>query len=337
VRGSTIGAVVLMLAIALAIQAARLPHAPIRPPLHVAFLLDRAALVSVGMVLLLGTLVVAAVAVTTRLMGAQEEIASEEEPFLPEPTAPPIRGNCPLVGFAGQEPGAGASSVAFNLAVVVAAEGLVVEDGAARRPRPLCLLSEGDLTERLGLDPGPLERHLHRHSGLIGDELVDVTTRHLSGCELLCVPRGMVARHQLRLLGMAIGRHYDLIVVDAAFDDDNLRVAVEDVADVLVAVTLPSLRSAEAATRLLEGGRRWRLAATGLLVNRSRAKTRPLDLAVGFGYLTALPDEPFVAEADLRGVPWSLALNSSCRRVLLRFARRLLPGLFEEAADAVAV
>lgn len=330
-------AVVLMLVVAVAVQAARFLPPSIRARLHAASFLDLASLVSVGVVAFLVLAVVAATAVTARLRDQDEGSAIEEEPFLPEPTAPPIRGRCPVVGFAGLEPGAGASSLAFNLAVVAAAEGLVVEDGAARRPRPLCLLSEGELTGRLGLDPGPLERHLHRHSGLIGDELVDVTTRHLSGCELLCVPRGMVARHQLRLLGMAVGRHYDVIVVDAAFDDDNLRVAVEDVADVLVAVTLPSVQSAEAASRLLEGGRRWRLATIGLLVNRSRVRTRPLDLALGFAHLAAFPDEPFVAEADLRAVPWSLAPNSSCRRVMLRFARRLLPGLFEEDAGAVAV
>jgi Mrp family chromosome partitioning ATPase len=329
-----VSVVILALVVALAIQAARLLPLSIRPRLHAASFLDLAALVSVGVVALLVIVVVAATAVTARRPDLDEGSAIEEEPFLPEPTAPAIRGRCPVVGL---EPGAGASSFAFNLAVVAAAEGLVVEDGAARRPRPLCLLSEGELADRLGLDPGPLERHLRRHSGLIGDELVDVTTRHLSGCELLCVPRGMVARHQLRLLGMAIGRHYDLIVVDAAFDDDNLRVAVEDVADVLVAVTLPSVQSAEAGTRLLEGGRRWRLATIGLLVNRSRVRTRPLDLALGFGHLAAFPDEPFVAEADLRAVPWSLAPSSSCRRVMLRFARRLLPGLFEEDADAVAV
>lgn len=326
-----------MLVVTLCIQAARLLPLSIRLRLHAVSFLDLAALVSVAVVAFLVLAVVAATAVTARLRDQDEGSAIEEEPLLPQPTAPPIRGRCPLVGFEGLESGAGASGFAFNLAVVVAAEGLVVEDGAVRRPRSLCLLSEGELTARLGLDPGPLERHLHRHSGLIGDELVDITTRHLSGCELLCVPRGMVARHQLRLLGMAIGRHYDLIVVDAAFDDDNLRVAVEDVADVLVAVTLPSLQSAEAATRLLEGGRRSRLTTTGLLVNRSRVKTQPADLALGFGYLAAFPDNPFVAEADLRAVPWSLAPNSSCRRLMLRFARRLLPGLFEEHADAVAV
>src|SRR5207248_6623205 len=138
---------------------------------------------------------------TARLHDQDEEPAFEEEPFLPEPAAPSTWGRCPLIGLDGLEPEVGASSLAFNLAVLVAAEGLVVaSDGGVRRPRPLCLLSEGALTEVLGLDPGPLERHLDRHSGLIGDDLIDVATRHLSGCELLCVPRGRVGRHQLRLL-----------------------------------------------------------------------------------------------------------------------------------------
>jgi len=328
-----------MLAIAMAVQAARLLPASIRPRLHAAYFLDRVTPVSIGVVVFLGVVMAASISVAARLADAQEEVAPEEEPFLPEPSMPPIRGRCPLVGLAALEPAAGASSLAFNLAVVVAVEGLVVaRDGAVSRPRPLCLLSEGELTEALGLDPGPLERHLDRHSGLIGDELVDVTTRHLSGCELLCIPRGRVARHQLRLLGMALGRHYDLIVADATFDDDRAREAVEDVTDVLMAVSLPSLHSAEAATRMLDRFKHHpRLATTVLVINQARAETRPTELALGFGHFVALPREPFVAEADLRGVPWSLSPSSSCRRALLRFARELLPGLFEDAADAVAV
>ncbi len=328
-----------MLVIALAVEAARLLPPSVRLRLHAVSVLDAATMASIGVVAFLGVLVVAAVMVTTRLPDWHEESASEEEPFLPEPAAPPNWGRCSLIGFIDLEPGAGASTLAFNLAILAAAEGLLVgKDRVARRPRPLCLLSEGELTDALGLDPGPLERHLDRHSGLIGDDLADVTTRHPSGCELLCIPSGRMGRHQLRLLRLSLGSHYDLIVGDAASDDGDLRVGVEDTADVLVAVTLPSLRSAEAATRLLEGvGRGRRLATTVLLVNRTHAETRPVELALGFGHLAAFPHEHLVAEADLRGVPWSLAPDSSCRRMLLRFARRLLPGLFEDAADAVAV
>ncbi len=339
VRGLTIAAIVVMLAIALAVQAAKLLTPFVRPWFQVHSVLDTATMASIGIVAFLGVLFVAAVAVTKRLADWHDESASEEEPFLPEPTAPPSRGRCSLIGFRGLEPGAGASTLAFNLAVLTAADGLVVgQDGVARRPRPLCLLSEGELTGALGLDPGPLDRHLDRHSGLIGDDLADVASRHPSGCELLCIPRGRVGRHQLRLLRLALGSYYDLIVIDAASDDGDLSIGVEDVADVLVAVTLPSLRSAEAATRLLEGvGRGRRLATTVLLVNRAHAETRPAELALGFGHLAAFPREHLVAEADLRAVPWSLAPDSSCGRVLLRFACRLLPGHFDEAADAVAV
>ncbi len=338
VRGSTVGAAVLVLVIALAVQAARLLPPSVRLRLQVVPVLDAVTVASIGVVAFLGVLVVAAVVMTMRLPDWHEETVSEEEPFLPEPTAPPSRGRCSLVGFSDLEPGAGASTFAFNLAILAAAEGLVVaKDGVAMRPRPLCLLSECEVTEALGLDPGPLARHLDRHSGLIGDDLADVATRHPSGCELLCIPRGRMGRHQLRLLRLALGSQYDVIVVDGASDDGDLCVGVEDTADVLVAVTLPSLRSAEAATRLLEGvGRGRRLATTVLLVNRTRPKTRPEELALGFGHLAAFPPEHLVAAADLRGVPWSLAPDSSCRRVLLRFARRLLPGLFEEAGDAVA-
>lgn len=332
-------ALFLLLVIALVVQAARLLPPAVRFRLPIVSALDAAALVSTGVVAVLAVLVAVAAAVMTRLSEWDEDIASEEEPFLPEPAAPPSRGRCPLIGFVDLEPAAGASSLAFNLAVLVATEGLSpARDGVVGRPRPLCLVSEGELTRALGLDPGPMDRHLDRHSGRIGDDLADVAARHPSGCELLCLPRGRVGRHQLRLLRLALGSHYDLIVVDGGALAGDLREGVADTADILVAVTLPSVRSAEAATRLLEAARRGsRLATTVLLVNQARAETRPAELALGFGHLAAFPHQHFVAEADLRGMPWSLALGSSCRRILLRFARRLLPELVEEAKIAVAV
>ena len=339
VRASTVGAAAILLVIAVASQAVRFlpPSFRLRP--RILSVLDEATLVSVGIVALLAALVVAATVLVSRRPDWHEERAPEEEPLLTEPSSLETRSCCALIGCIDWEPGAGASTVAFNLAVVTAAEGLLVaKDRAVRRPRPLCLLSEGVLTEALGLDPGPLERHLGRHSGLISEDLAEVTTRHHAGCELLCIPRGRVARHQLRLLRLALGRHYDLVVVDAACADNALREGVEDTADVLVAVTLPTLRSAEAATRLLQGvGRGRRLATTMLLINRARADTQTMELALGFAQLAAFPHEPFVAEADLRAAPWSLAPDGACRQVLLRFARRLLPELFVEASDAVAV
>jgi len=279
-----------------------------------------------------------ATAVLGRLPNWPEENAAEEEPFLPKPTAPRCRGRCPLIGFMDLEPGAGGSSIAFNLAVLAAVGGRpLTAGGTARRPRPLCLLSEGQLTEALDLDPDPLECHLDQNLGRIAEDLVDAAMRHPSGCELLCLPRGRVGRHQLRLLRLALDRYYDLVVVDCSAIDVDLREGVEDTADVLVAVSIPSLRSADAAASLLEQtARASRLASTVLLINQARAQPDPLDeLASGFGHRAVLPQDHLVPEADHRGLPWSLAPNCVSGHHLLEFARQLLPDLFNEVEDAV--
>ena len=335
VRGSTVSVLVLLL-IALALQALRLPVIP-----------HGSAVVSVLRWITLGSLVTAvtllvlplvATAVVGRLPNWPDESASEEEPYLPKPTAPRCRGRCPLIGFMDLEPGAGASSIAFNLAVLTAVEGRpLTADGTARRPRPLCLLSEGQLTEVLDMDSDPVECHLDQNLGRIAEDLVDAAVRHPSGCELLCLPRGRVGRHQLRLLRLALDRYYDLVVVDCTAIDVDLREGVEDTADVLVAVSLPSLRSADAGACLLEGTATGsRLASTVLLINQARAQPHLLDeLAIGFGHRAVLPHDHLVPEADRRALPWSLAPNCVSGRLLHEFAGQLLPDLFHEAEDAV--
>ena len=336
VRGSTMSMLILLLLVALALQALRLP-----PMAHGSTAVSILRWITLGSLVTAMTLLVlplVATAVVGRLPNWHEESAPEEEPHLPKPTAPRCRGRCPLIGFMDLEPGAGGSSVAFNLAVLTAVEGRpLTEDGTARRPRPLCLLSEGQLTEALDLDPDPVECHLDQNSGRVAVDLVDAALRHPSGCELLCLPRGRVGRHQLRLLRLALDRYYDLVVVDCSAIDVDLREGVEDTADVLVAVSVPSLRSADAAASLLEGtARASRLASTVLLVNQARAQPHPLDeLAIGFGHRAVLPHDHLVPEADRRGLPWSLAPNCVSGRLLRELAGQLLPELFDEAEDAV--
>ncbi len=251
VRVSTIGAFAVLLVVAIAVQAVRYVSLPFRQAGTLA--LGVATLTSAGVAMAMVVVALATVAVMTRLPDWHEASATEEEPLLPTPGAPRARGRSPLIGFVDLEPRAGASSIAFNLAVLAAVEGrsLAGMDGITRRPRPLCLLSEGQLTEALGLESDPWRVHLDANSGRVVEDLVDLAVRHPSGCELLCVPRGHVARHQLRLLRLALDRQYDLVVVDCSTIDVDLREGAEDTADVLVAVGLASPRSADAAFDML--------------------------------------------------------------------------------------
>jgi hypothetical protein len=334
-RGSTIGAFAVLLVVAIAVQGVRFGPAFFR--YVVASLLGVLTLASIAVIAAMLILALAAVAVMTRLPDWHETSATEEEPLVPPPAAPRTRGRSPLIGFADLEPSAGASGLAFNLGVLVAVEGrpLMEEDGAARRPRPLCLLSEGQLTDALGLESDTWRAHLEANSGRVVEDLVDLAVRHPSGCELLCVPRGRVARHQLRLLRLALERQYDLVVVDCSTIDADLREGAEDTADVLVAVGLASERSADVAVEMLgDTWRRGRLTTTVLLLNQVRVRDCLPDELPSFDNVAVFPHEHTVAEADSRGLPWSLLASCASGRVLRELGARLLPDLLTGAAHA---
>ncbi len=337
VRGTTIGVLTALLVVAVAIQAVRFLPPSVRLRQLAVTALDVATLTGAGLLVAVVGLAAIAMGAMTRQPQLWEGSASEEEPLLVRPIAPKTRGRCPLVGVVDLESSAGASSLAFNLAVIVAIEGrpLVEGDGGMRRPRPLCLLSEGQLTEALGLESDPWRLHLEDHSGRIGEDLVDLAVRHPSGCELLCVPRGRVARYQLRLLRQAIDHHYDLVVVDSSAIDAELREGAEDTADALIAVGLPSPRSASAAAAMLETWRRFRLTTTVLLINEVRVDDCLPEELTSFGSVAVLPYEHVVPEADRRGLPWSLMSDSTCGRVLRALALQLLPDLFSGEARVV--
>src|SRR6202140_5600034 len=76
---------------------------------------------------------------------------AQPEPVVPCPTVPECRRKPPVISVHGLDPQAGCTSIAFNLAVEVAAAGMI--DG--RRPRPICLLRAGPLTSTVGLDSTP--------------------------------------------------------------------------------------------------------------------------------------------------------------------------------------
>src|SRR5258708_18371150 len=86
------------------------------------------------------------------------------EPTLPEPviprlTIPEVRRKPAIISVHGLEAQAGCTSLAFNLAVELAAAGLI--DG--RRPRPICVVRAGPLSSTVGLDPKPFTEYCRSH------------------------------------------------------------------------------------------------------------------------------------------------------------------------------
>src|SRR5262249_25581964 len=132
-----------------------------------------------------------------------------------------------------------------------------------------CLLAEGPLTEALGLSPDALREHVATFPGRITQDVIDLAIRHPSGCEFICVQRGVLGRHQLRLLRDAVEQYYDVLIVDCSSADSWRREAVEDVSDAIVRVALPAGAYADAgasaAERAIAGHR---LAISALMANR---------------------------------------------------------------------
>ncbi len=279
-------------------------------------------------------LVVVGLSGIAAIRGRLRDVASVEEPWLGEPHLPMSRARCPLIGFVGLEPLAGASSIAFNLGVLLATEGRLSSDRRRHRPRPLCLLSEGLLTEALGLSPGPLREHLATFPGRVTQDVIDLAVRHPSGCELLCVPRGQIGRHQLRLLRDAVEKYYDALIVDATSSDAMLREGVEDVSDAIVLVAIPSAVSEEAAMGAAERAvAGHRLAITALAINRVTAHQDLANhMAAGFENTAQIPEDSSIASMD--SMPWGLIPLSPAGDQLRLIASHLLPELFAEDQHA---
>jgi hypothetical protein len=329
-----VGLGLLLLAIATALQASRLVPAP--------FDVEASHVLALTTAIAVTVVVIAAAAAGLRVVWLTSRPAAEqtppagEEPFLPAPNVPASRVLMPLICLAALERGAGASTLTFNLAVVIALEGLVKKGTLIRCARPLCLLSEGPLAHKLGLSSEPMHQHLTRNTGRICEDLVGAAYRHPSGCELLCLPAGGVGRHQLRLLRDALSRHYDAVLVDCRAGDLILREGALDVANVLLQVGLPTERSLDSAVALLDevGPVRRRDGPQSLLINQVRSsRDMLLDILAELGNLSLLPFEPEIAKADRNGLPWSLRSEGASARLLGEMARQLSPQLFMDRRE----
>src|SRR6202011_4053388 len=132
----------------------------------------------------------------------------------PRPVLPASHRSRPLVSFHAMEPGAGSSTLCFNLGTLLAAEGIVDDGSEIRRPRPVCLLGAGPLSSRLELDPQPLTDYLTRNPVSIGEEILGLAMRHPAGLELLSISEGAINGQRLRLLLPILRKHYDVILLD---------------------------------------------------------------------------------------------------------------------------
>ncbi len=246
-----------------------------------------------------------------------------EEPLLMAPRLPLIQRDAPLVLVLGAVSKAGATILSTSLALLVAEEGCSPQD-RARRARSLLLLECPGVGNRNG-QPGWLSDYLMEHPTTIRDDVIELTTRHQSGAEVLRVGAGEMNALQLRDLLSVFRKHYDLIVFDAMAEDHRTTQAAIELADAIVLV-IPDRRDGIQAM----GGWAERVYGLGvegrsiLAVTRRRAPESAIPFAPFlFGF--EFPDQSTFMEPGLALTCW--APTSPANRRLRKVARMLLPRL----------
>lgn len=249
--------------------------------------------------------------------------AALPEPVVPRPTVPQCRRQPAVISVHGLEAQSGCTSVAFNLAVEVAAAGLV--DG--RRPRPVCVLRDGPLTRTVGLDPRPFTEYCRSRMATVGEDVIELAERHPSGCEVLCVADGVLDGHRLRLLVSVLRRFYDLVLIDCPPGDRWMTDSAFDSSEVSLLVGLATDESARAALPWSDMSWRYGLDARfALVLNRVTAdRTIPQVLPAAFANVARIPED--AASGNALELPWVLRRDSRAGSALSEIAARLVPDL----------
>ena len=278
--------------------------------------------------LLLTTVAMIVAAVTVALsasLAPAPSLAQVEEPLLLPPRLPMIWRDVPFIVVLGTAPKSGTTTLARNLAAIVATEGRSLRV-AGQRPRPLCLL---DCPDALDADGIGLARYLAAHPTGLPDDVVDLAVPQSNGVEVLTIADGGPNPYQLRQLLPVLRRYYDLIVLDLKGEDHWLIDTALELADVILVTSLPT-PSLEAAIAQWSN-RIWALGFEGksvLTLNRRSVRDPPTP-RYRFQFGLELPDDRAIAQPDgLRAAPMGSA--SPAARRLQAAGHLLLPDLFAE-------
>lgn len=254
------------------------------------------------------------------------------EPVVPRPRVPQCRRRPAVISIHGLEAQAGCTSIAFNLGAEVATAGLI--DG--RRPRPICVLRDGQLTRTVGLDPSAFTDYCRSHMATVGEDVIELAERHPSGCEVLCIADGVLDGHRLRLLVSMLRQSYDLIVLDCPPGDRWLTDSAFDSSEVSLLVGLTTDESVRAAIPWSDTSWRYGLDARfALVVNRITAdRSVPQVLAAAFANVALIPED--ATPGNALELPWVLRRDSRAGNAISEIAVRLVPDFASKDASNAA-
>lgn len=274
-------------------------------------------------------LVLAAAAVLIHVsLAPPSGFLTTEEPLLSPPTAPTIHRRVPFIVVLGVTPQAGATTLAWGLALLIATHGRVGNDG--RRPRPVCLFRDEDVPEGVAIDAHALDSYLRNHPADVDEDILDLASRHREGIEVLSIGGKRPNAVQMDQLLPVLRQHYDAVIMDIPADGRWLASMSVGLADAVFLMWAPRERAGDLQVWL---DRLWGLGLEGktiLTVGRRRASDRPLSRRL-FQFVLELPDDAAVSAGapDGGGGAWALG-NSIAGRQMRRAAERLLPDLFSK-------
>src|SRR5919204_2848655 len=163
-----------------------------------------------------------------------------EEPLLSLPSVPTIHRRVPFIVVLGVTPQAGATTLAWGLALLIATHGRVDADG--RRPRPVCLFRDEDLPEGVALDAHALDSYLRNHPADVDEDILGLAGRHREGIEVLSIGGKRPNAVQMDQLLPVLRQHYDTVIMDIPADGRWLASMSVGLADAVFLVWAPRER-----------------------------------------------------------------------------------------------
>jgi MinD-like ATPase involved in chromosome partitioning or flagellar assembly len=260
-----------------------------------------------------------------------------EEPLIRPPQMPRTTRRSPVVSLIGIESGCGASTLAFNLAAAVASQGSVVVEGGRRLARPVCVISDGRLSQAMSLSAEPVATYLADHPGYIKNDILDLVVSHIGGVDLLCVDSGQLETTQLARLLEILRKAYDAVILDCQFGAERLATAAAHHGDAVLVCGLGTAASSTAAAAWAV--RCWDLGEerrTAMVVNRLSGSSIPGELNAGFLYRAEVPEDPVVSACDVAGIPWAVEFDSPAADALAQLAAGVLPELLVQETKNAA-